>query len=305
MAKNSRMPIASSASNRPDIKVVQLSDGKEVPFLPRMLKKIRRYHKSLKLVQIVKLLLLIALTKAFARRFSKWFAGWRAQKFTLEGFRHPIFIRPGTTDVEVMQQVLLDKEYDFQLPTAPKVIVDAGANIGLAAVYLATVFPDATIFALEPERSNFELMVRNTEGYSRIKALHAALWNVEGQINLLDPHGGHCGFRTSDSSAGPFNSVAKTQALTVDSLMRDHGIERIELLKVDIEGAEREVFNGSAHWINKVEMIMVELHDETQPGCSEAFYKATENYQSEIVMKGETILRQRSTHAAMLELSPK
>jgi FkbM family methyltransferase len=297
------MPTASSASDHRDIKVVQLPDGKEVPFLPRTLKKIRTYHKSLKLVQIVKLLFLIALTKAFAKKTSKWFARWPAQKFTLDGFKHPVFIRPGTTDVEVMQQVLLDHEYDFKLPTAPKVIVDAGANIGLAAVYLATIFPDATIFALEPERSNFELMVRNTEGYSRIKALNAALWNVEGQINLLDAHGGHCGFRTSDNSAGPFDAVAKTQAITVDSIMRDQGIERIGLLKVDIEGAEREVFNSSANWINQVEMIMVELHDSTQAGCSEAFYKATENYQSEVVTKGETILRQRSIRPAILEFS--
>jgi FkbM family methyltransferase len=299
------MPTASSTLTPRDIKVVHLSDGKEVPFLFRTLKKIRMYHKSLKLVQIVKLLFLIALTKAFAKRFSKRFAHWPSQKFTLDGFKHPVFIRPGTTDVEVMQQVLLDNEYDFNLPTVPKVIVDAGSNIGLAAVYLATVFPNATIFALEPERSNFELLVRNTEGYSRIKALNAALWNVEGQINLLDPHGGHCGFRTSDSSAGPFDSVAKTQAVTVDSLMRDYGIERVDLLKIDIEGAEREVFNGSANWINKEVMIMAELHDSTHAGCSEAFYKATENYQSEIVIKGETILRQQSTLPAILELSQK
>ena len=300
------MPTASSDTlNYPEIKVVHLSDGKEVPFLFRTLKKIRMYYKRLKLIQLVKLLFLIALTKAFAKNFSKWFAGWPAQKLTLDGFKYPVFIRPGTTDVEVMQQVLLDNEYDFKLPATPKVIVDAGTNIGMAAVYFATVFPEATIFAIEPDRSNYELTVKNTQGYPRVKALHAALWNTEGQINLLDVHGGHCGFRTSDDSAGPFHSVAKTPAITVDSLMRDHAIEKIDLLKLDIEGAEREVFNASANWISKVQMIMVELHDYLQTGCGDAFYKATANYQPEIVTKGETILRHRSIQQVALEFSPK
>jgi FkbM family methyltransferase len=288
------MPIASSDTlNRPGLKVVQLSDGKETPFVFRTLKKIQRYHKSLKSWQLVKLLFFIALTKIFAKHLAKIFAAWPVQKFTLAGYPHPVFIRPGTTDIEVMQQVLLDNEYDFKMPVVPRVIVDAGANIGLAAVYFAKVFPNATIIAIEPDRSNYDLIVRNTEGYQQIKALQMALWNSDGEINIFDPHGGHCGFRTGEGNAGSIEAVAKTPAITVDSLMRKYGFEKIELLKLDIEGAEREVLNSSSGWINQVDVIMVELHDYFQAGCGEAFYKATENFQSEIVTKGGTILRQR------------
>jgi hypothetical protein len=64
----------------------------------------------------------------------------------------------------------------------------------------------------------------------------------------------------------------------------------VDLLKIDIEGAEREVMEESGAWINTVAVLMIELHDDIKPGCSKAFYEATEGFSKDVI-KGETIMR--------------
>ena len=62
------------------------------------------------------------------------------------------------------------------------------------------------------------------------------------------------------------------------------------VFKIDIEGAEREVFETPAEWIGKVGAVMVELHDDINPGCHEAFEKATRGFSSSVI-NGETVMR--------------
>ena len=82
----------------------------------------------------------------------------------------------------------------------------------------------------------------------------------------------------------------RSPGLTVDAILRDAGQNRVDLLKIDIEGAEREVMSSSANWIDRVGVLMIELHDDIKPGCSEAFRSATRHFSPEVV-KGETIMR--------------
>src|ERR1700741_4382586 len=78
----------------------------------------------------------------------------REGKIALPGISHQLKLRKGTSDLEVFREIFLFNTYDFPVPE-PRTIVDAGANIGLSAVYFANRFKDATIFAVEPESSNF------------------------------------------------------------------------------------------------------------------------------------------------------
>ena len=103
-----------------------------LPLMFRIFRKLRLYHVRLGLFPLLKILFLITLAKIFGRRYVRLAAGWPLQRVTLTGIAHPVHVRPGTTDVEVLQQVLLDYEYEFTLPVVPEVIIDAGANIGLA-----------------------------------------------------------------------------------------------------------------------------------------------------------------------------
>jgi FkbM family methyltransferase len=195
--------------------------------------------------------------------------------------QHSFRLRLLSTDVHACEQIFAKKEYLFEVETHPHVIVDAGAYIGLASIYFANRYPDATIIALEPERNNFDLLRENVEPYRNVIPLHAALWNEDTEISVFDPGHGDWGFRTCFKQALAPDRTQLSQAVvavTIDKLMRDFHLEKIDILKVDIEGAEREVFADSSTWIHKVDAIIIELHDRFKDGCTNAFDAAVRGF---------------------------
>jgi FkbM family methyltransferase len=186
------------------------------------------------------------------------------------GILIPIRIRVQTSDVIVLRQVLINREYEPPVPLLPSVIVDAGANIGLTSVYFANRYPGAKILAIEPEISNFEMMVKNTAPYKTIVPIHGALWSKSTSVGVSGvAEFSHWGARVSEEP-----SVGSARAYTVSDLMIEHQIDFIDILKLDIEGAEVEVFETSDPWIDRVGMLAVETHDRFRPGSSKAFERA-------------------------------
>ena len=189
------------------------------------------------------------------------------------GLPHSIRLRFDTTDFEAFYEVMLHEVYSFGLPSSAKVIVDAGANIGATSVYYATRFPHARIFAIEAERSNFDALRRNVRPYPNIDAIHAALWHSEGFISVTMPPSGNYG-NWGFAVSGDFG---ETRAITIPSLMKEFRLDNIDLLKVNIEGSEKEVFEA-CDWQDKVGSLVIELHDWAKPGCSEAVDRAMCNF---------------------------
>ena len=77
------------------------------------------------------------------------------------------------------------------------------------------------------------------------------------------------------------SNIQKVQGVTIDMILQRYGIDRISLLKLDIEGAEREVFRNCSSWIDKVDSLMIELHERMKPGCNRSFYTATGGFDAE------------------------
>jgi FkbM family methyltransferase len=193
------------------------------------------------------------------------------------GIQHPVHIRIKTTDELIYRSVLLENEYAFELPFYPNTILDAGANIGTTSIYFANRFPHATIVAVEAEKSNFAMLVRNVHPYPAIIPIHAALWNREGEINIDAPDFttgayGEWGFVAHDGGAGTL-----VRAVTVQTLMQELRIQSFDLAKIDIEGAEQEVFEDT-RWLIGTRCLMIELHDRFRPGCSKAVEAATRGF---------------------------
>ncbi|HME74088.1 MAG TPA: FkbM family methyltransferase [Mycobacterium sp.] len=208
--------------------------------------------------------------------------------------RHPIRLRVLSSDVPTYEQVFFDGEYDFSVKAPPKVVVDAGANIGLASIYFTNRYPQARIFAIEPEQSNFELLKANVAPYPNIVPIQAALWHRNEEINLVDPGLGKWGFMTDtkESSEGLGATCQVVQAMTVDKIMADYGLPRIDILKIDIEGAEREVFSDTSAWIDKVDSVIIELHERMKVGCSRSFYCGSNGFDQEW-QQGENVYLSR------------
>ena len=163
---------------------------------------------------------------------------------------------------------MLDGELDFSIEGTPRFIIDAGANIGLASVRFAVRFPGATIVALEVDESNFRILELNTRPYPSILPRHLALWSGPALLSLSNPSGREDSVQVTATSPLTGRGVP---ALGVIDILAEAGVERVDILKLDIEGAEVEVLSqGAEEWLGRVGVLVVELHDRLRAGCSEA-----------------------------------
>jgi FkbM family methyltransferase len=211
--------------------------------------------------------------------------------------RFPLYLRFPSSDIRAFEQIFVKREYEFDVKRSPRTIVDAGANIGLASLYFANKYSDAKIIAVEPERGNFEVLQRNAAPYSNIVPVRAALWHENKSINLVDPDRGEWAFMTQaqeDEEEDYGAIVHEVPGMTVDAIMREHEIDHIDVMKIDIEGAEREVFKDPSPWIGKVDTLIVELHERLKLGCNRSFYNATNGFDDEW-LQGENVYLTRSS----------
>ena len=207
------------------------------------------------------------------------------------GIRSPVHIRLRTSDESTFAEILLREGYAFDLPFSPKTIVDGGANIGMASIYFTHRYPEAKIIAVEAEASNYAVLVRNVRPYPAIAPVHAALWNRDGEISVSDPDpatgaSGKWAFVTHD---GPGSRI---RAITMSTLMQEMRIPTIDLAKIDIEGAEQEVFEDT-RWLTCTGCLMIEMHDRFRPGCSQAVEAAMHAFVR--TQRGETTFYVRGT----------
>jgi FkbM family methyltransferase len=193
-----------------------------------------------------------------------------------------LWLRTMNTDLVTARHCLAEGEFDAAAELvrdrkAPLFIVDAGGYIGTAAIALAQLFPNATIVTLEPSDENYRILAQNVEPYGNIVPIHAALDAEDGEKPLFDRGTGDWGFSmAADVAERGLPEVGMTRTVSIPSLLAQMKRERVDILKLDIEGAERDVLSGSASWIDKVDMLFVELHDRIVPGCTDAYMKASE-----------------------------
>lgn len=204
-----------------------------------------------------------------------------------------VYVRTNTPDLAVAISSLHDEEYGHLRLPQPKIIIDAGANIGTSSVYFAQQFPNARIFAVEPEASNFQLLRKNVAQYPNVVAVQAAFWGAIGTRKIQNRFTGHWGYTVAETTNRTQETGQEINCVTIDSFMKEHGIESIDLLKMDIEGGEKDVLENSQGWIDSVSTMTVELHDRISMGCTRAFYLATKDF-SVFETHGEKVTAYRS-----------
>lgn len=191
----------------------------------------------------------------------------------------PLHVRPA--DLPLYGQVIERAAYALPWSQAPRVIIDAGAHIGFTAIYLAHHYPQAQIYSIEPAASNFRLLRANAAFYPQIMPIHAALWRDATELYVVTPSRQMhpVVFRTqAPTDAVPSQVIGRVTATTIPQLLADYDIDFVDLLKVDIEGAEKEVFAETEAWIERVGVIIMEPHDRFRPGCTEIFQNATRSF---------------------------
>ena len=193
----------------------------------------------------------------------------RLERIDIPTLLHPIYVRLGSTDLDEVVQSAVRQAYVHCLPSPPvRIIIDAGANIGDTTAWYLSKFPEARVIALEPDPENFRLLDLNCRPYGdRASLLCAALWAETGPLSLTRPG-------ASDAvSVYDWDGNNGCQGISMPDLMQSQGISQIDILKVDIEGAERALFSTPQdEWIKHVRAIAIETHG---PQCLEVVQAAT------------------------------
>jgi FkbM family methyltransferase len=199
---------------------------------------------------------------------------------------HPVMVRPRTSDFRVFQQIFVEREYRCldEIEGQIRLIIDLGANVGYSSAYFLSRFPNCRALSVEPESNNYETLKTNVAAYgSRCQPIKAAVWWREENLRLRDaPPGEEWGFSVEPSDR------REIPVVTVPMLAKS---ERIGILKIDIEGAERELFSHETDWLDQTDNIVIELHGEE---CRDIFFGAMKPHHFHISECGELTLCRRS-----------
>lgn len=197
-----------------------------------------------------------------------------------------LVIRRKTSDFYVFREIFTMKEFDIDIDT-PKIIIDCGAYAGYSTYYFAMKYPESKIIAIEPETSNYELLKENTKNFENVITINKAVYYKESKIKIVETDEGKWACQIKEDDEGIIESTS------IDQLISEFNLDKIDLLKMDIEGTEKIIFDHSDNWIDKVSCIIIELHDRYVNGCSTSFYNAIKKYNFIIDVQGEKVIARR------------
>jgi FkbM family methyltransferase len=199
-----------------------------------------------------------------------------------------IFVRREYDTSRFAAQTNISKHLKNLSETGTALVLDLGANIGVASRYFANIFPDARIVAVEPSSKNLELLKVNTSKTPRVKVVHGAVGASSGKVSLFDSGSGNNAFRTF----GDDSQIAETvDCYSVRDLLSANPDSVPFLVKIDIEGAEKNLFASNYDWIDEFKVIVIETHDWMLPGqaISSNLLAALGGKSRDLVFQGENL----------------
>jgi|YNPNPStandDraft_1061719.scaffolds.fasta_scaffold00555_11 FkbM family methyltransferase len=191
------------------------------------------------------------------REISRLKALQRYQPTTTGLLGQVIHVIDAASFLSAYEQIFEGGIYDFPASGEDPRIIDCGANIGLAVLFWKRRYPRSRILAFEPDPAAFEALVTNCHNWrlTEVECINKAVWSEEGECLFVrdGADAGHLLLGEGDEGEG-----APVPVCTVR--LRDYLEEPVELLKLDIEGAEAEVLADCSDALERVERVFVEYH---------------------------------------------
>lgn len=173
-----------------------------------------------------------------------------------------IYARPGTMDADIVREMQKDPYHSWSLVKEGDFVVDCGANIGAFSYLLLQHQSDVRIICIEPVPSNVSCLKQNLQGYRQCRVVEAALMGRSGTIEMYDfgPDASACHSVIAMDVKG--RAAISVPAVTLDDIMRSERRERIDFLKLDVQGAEYDIFHEiPTETVAKVRHLAMELHE--------------------------------------------
>lgn len=138
-------------------------------------------------------------------------------------------------------------------------IFDLGSNVGYTIVHFKYLYPDSTIIGVELDDENYKLCVRNAGELKNVHLVNAAVWIDENGIEYDASLHAHSFAVSEMQEKNSF--LKKASSVTIESLIKKYNISKIDYLKMDIEGAEKNIFRlDDLNWLNIVSCLKIEVH---------------------------------------------
>jgi FkbM family methyltransferase len=168
-----------------------------------------------------------------------------------------------------------------------KWIIDAGANIGDETIRFRYFHPQARIIAIEAEAANFALLKKNVGQDPNITCLQKGLWPIAAPLKISGGESNESFFVTEVLDG----SQHDVEAISMDRLLEMFDIDCVDVLKLDIEGAEYDVFTrNTRNWIDKVNVVIFECADQDRSGMTAAIFRALRSNSFDCRLNGENIV---------------
>ena len=239
-----------------------LRDRPPLIIFSRMTGMIRRRLADRRRYARVRDWLMSIYNRLMMRRGGHWLPGQNSfAAVYLKGIQDPFYLRLGTTDWLVLEEIYFHHEYDalsrINLENIRQ-IVDLGANVGFSVRLWRQRFPEAIVLAVEADPENVLALRRNCPTDGKTQVVQACV-AASARTVQIDRSNGEWGVRMVDASSDPGRISVK--AMPLSEILAETNFEGpIDLLKCDIEGAEAEVFGNCADWIGRVRAMILEIH---------------------------------------------
>lgn len=165
-------------------------------------------------------------------------------------------------------------------------IIDCGANIGLASYYFSLTYEASQILAIEPNEDN--LMQAKINSSSSVRLFQSAVGSEPGKVDIVDPNLGNSGYRVESAEYG------KIEMISINQMLKDFPPNNFSpfIIKIDIEGFESDLFSKNVEWLSKFPIIIIELHDWMLPGTanSNSFLRKISMLDNDFIIRGENVI---------------
>jgi FkbM family methyltransferase len=171
---------------------------------------------------------------------------------------HRFAIRNCLEDIKAWEKCFLWDTYAGEQIRDAASVLDLGGNVGMASAFFRQRFPLAKIVTLEPHPGNFVICEANLSSLD-IQCQQRAVWAKSTRLYCINDNERFDSFQFVET---PVASATVVDTVTLDDLIDSEFQGKVDLVKIDIEGAESELFaEGSRGWLEKVRSVIIEFHD--------------------------------------------
>ena len=206
-------------------------------------------------------------------------------------------------DIDTVYEVFGNEDYDITKykqwnyikdNNKTPLILDCGANIGSSARFFSQHFSNSKIVCIEPEKKNYNQIKKNLEKRN-VELILSAISSEAKSYEIIHSEDNR-GFQVDYEKT---NILNENNSVKINDILKQYDENEYNyfLIKIDIEGSEKDLFNKNTEWLNKFEIIIIELHDWMLPfqnnsanfvmSLSESFKQGIKR---DIIISGENLI---------------